>query len=92
MVAEVNLNVRHRLTQVVIFVACVLVSMMISQVAEGSKPKPQRYDKPKYRVVVHTSSQRVVKILYKKRMDGNRGLFASRKGRKHQRAQAETDI
>jgi hypothetical protein len=93
MIAEVNLNVRQRLTQVVIFVACVLLSMMIAQVAEASRPKPPRFDKPKYRVVVHTSSQRVVKILYKKRKDGKRdSLFASRKGRKQKQAQAETDI
>lgn len=93
MIAAANLNVRHRLTQVVIFVVCVLLSMMIAQVAEGSKPKPPRYDKPKYRVVVHTSSERVVKILAQKRKDGNRGsLFASRKGRKHKQAQAEADI
>ncbi len=88
-----NLNYRHRLTQVVIFVLCVLFSMMIAQVAEGAKPKPPRFDKPKYRVVVHASSQRVVKILYKKRKDGNRdSMFASRKGRKHKQAQAEADI
>ncbi len=93
MIAEVNLNVRQRLTQVVIFVVCVLISMMIAQVAEASKPKPPRFDKPKYRVVVHTSSHRVVKILAQKRKDGNRSsLFASRKGRKHKQVQAETDI
>lgn len=92
MVAEGNLNVRNRLTQVLIFIVCLLISMILAQAAEASKPKAPRYDKPKYRVVVHTSSQRVVKILYKKRQDGNRGLFASRKGRKQQKAQAETDI
>lgn len=94
MVAAANLNVRQRLTQVVIFVVCVLLSMMIAHVAEASKPKPPRFDKPKYRVVVHISSQRVVKILAQKRKDSNRGsFFASRKGRKQkQAAQAETDI
>lgn len=87
-------NIRQRLTQVVVFIACVVACMLFAQVAEagnGPKPKTKRFDKPKYRVSVHSNSNRVVKVLYWKRRDAPKSSFvaSSRKGRKQ--AQAETD-
>lgn len=88
----VNINVRHRLTQIIVFVACILGCILISQFAEaGRSPKPPRFDKPKYRVSVHSNSNRVVKVLYKKRMGAikSSAVASNRKGRKQ--VQAETD-
>jgi hypothetical protein len=87
-------NIRHRLTQVIVFAVCVSICMLFAQVAEAGRPKPPRFDKPKYRVCVHRNSQRVVKVLQWKRKDGPRtnNLVASnRKSRKPQ-AMAETDF
>ncbi len=90
-----NINIRHRLTQVIVFIACIMICMLISQFAvAGRNPKPNRFDKPKYRVCVFRSSNRVVKILYKKRMDVPKSslLASNRKSRNRgQAAQAETD-
>lgn len=86
-------NIRHRLTQVVVFVACVSICMLFAQVAEAGRPKPPRFDKPKYRVSVHRNSNRVVKVLYWKRKDAprtNSMVASSRKNRN--KPQAETDI
>jgi hypothetical protein len=74
----------------------VLICMLASQVAEARGPKPKRFDKPKYRVFVCSNSQRVVKILHKKRLESPRSGFLAF-GRKNSRykqstAQAETDI
>jgi len=85
-------NVRHRLTQVVVFFMCILLCMIIAQFAEAAKPKPPRFDKPKYRVSVHSNSNRVVKILEKKRKDYPRSssfLASNRKSRP--KPMAETD-
>lgn len=87
-------NIRHRLTQVVVFVACVTICMLFAQVAEAGRPKKPKFDKAKYRVSVHSNSNRVVKVLYWKRKDAPRTnslAASSRKSRKSQ-AQAETDI
>lgn len=86
-------NIRHRLTQVVVFVACVMICMLFAQVAEAGRPKPPRYDKPKYRVSVHSNANRVVKVLYWKRKDAGRNptLSASKSKKRHQPL-AETDI
>ncbi len=92
MAAIAYMNVRHRLTQIIVFVTCILLCMAIAQFAEAGRPKPPRFDKPKYRVSVHSNSNRVVKILEKKRKDypKSSSLFASnRKGRS--KPQAETD-
>ena len=90
-----NINVRHRLTQVIILVACVMLCMLISQFAvAGRNPKPPRFDKYKFRVNVHINSNRVVKVLYKKRMEAPKSslLASNRRSRgKAQVAQAETD-
>ncbi len=90
-----NINVRHRLTQVIVLLACIMLCMLISQFAEaGRGPKPKNFDKPKYRVCVYTNSSRVVKILYKKRMEAPKSslMASNRRSRgKAQVAQAETD-
>lgn len=93
MAATTIYNIRYRLTQVIVFVACVLFCMLISQVAEARKPKPAHFDKPKYRVCVHSNSQRVVKVLEWKRKNPYKqgGMFASSK-RSKPRAQAEADF
>ena len=91
----VNFNIRHRLTQIIVFVTCVLICMLASQVAEARGPKPPRFDKPKYRVFVCGNSSRVVKILHKKRAESPKASFLAfgRKNRtKQSTAQAETDI
>ena len=87
-------NIRHRLTQVIVFIACVAICMLLAEVAEAARPKPPRFDKPKYRVSVHSNSSRVVKVLHWKRKDGPRTntlAASSRKARKP-KAQAETDF
>lgn len=87
-------NIRHRLTQVIVFAACVTICLLFAQLAEAGRPKPPRFDKPKYRVSVHSNSGRVVKVLYWKRKDGPRTntlVASSRKSRKQQ-PQAETDL
>ena len=87
-------NIRHRLTQVIVFIACVVLCMLLAQVVEAARPKPPRFDKPKYRVSVHSNSGRVVKVLYWKRKDGPRTntLVASTRKSRKQQPQAETDF
>lgn len=86
-------NIRHRLTQVVVFVACVAICLLFAQVAEAGRPKAPRFDKPKYRVSVHSNSNRVVKVLYWKRKDARRSNSMAASSRKSRnRPQAETDI
>lgn len=93
MAATTIYNIRYRLTQVVVFVACVVFCMLIAQVAEARKPRPPHFDKPKYRVSVHSNSQRVVKVLEWKRKNPYKqgGIFASNK-RRQSKPQAETDF
>ncbi len=92
-----NINIRHRLTQVIVLLLCIMICMLISQFAvAGRNHKPPRFDKPKFRVNVHISSNRVVKILYKKRMEAPRSssMVASNRRSKSKGpvAQAETDM
>lgn len=87
-------NVRHRLTQVIVFITCVVFCMLIAEVSEAGRPKPPRFDKHKYRVSVHSNSTRVVKVLQWKRKNPYKAdnlAASSRKNRKNQ-AQAETDF
>lgn len=86
-------NIRHRLTQVVVFITCVIFCMVIAQVAEAARPKPPRFDKPKYRVSVHSNAQRVVKVLEWKRKNPYRqaNIAASSK-RARNKPQAEADF
>ena len=86
-------NIRHRLTQVVVYAACVMICLLFAQVAEAAKPKKPKHDKPKYRVSVHSNSNRVVKVLYMKRKNGpkNNTLTASNK-KVRSKPQAEADF
>ena len=87
-----HINFRHRLTQIVILVVSILACMLFSQMAFAKRmPKPPRFDKHKYRVCVHISSQRVVKILHKKRFDNSKATLMASNRRGHgTKAQAET--
>ncbi len=89
-----NINVRHRLTQIIILVVMILAGMLFSLFAQAHRgPRAPRFDKPKYRVSVHSNSLRVVKILYKKRMSGPKSslMASNRRNRSKQQSQAETD-
>jgi hypothetical protein len=86
-----NINIRYRLTQVIILVLLVLAAILFSQVANAG-PKP-KFDKHKYRTEVHKNSHRSCYVLYKKRTSGGKqSLFAFLKHSKgNNRNLAETD-
>jgi hypothetical protein len=90
-----NINVRHRLTQIIVLFVTILACMLFSEFAQA-RPKPPRFDKHKYRVSVHSNSFRVVKVLYWKRKSGPKANTSSSmmaSGRKNKKqAQAETDV
>lgn len=94
MVHVSNINVRHRLTQVVVLIVTILVCMLFSQVTEA-RPKPPRFDRYKYRVCVHHDAFKVVKVLYWKRKSGpkvsNSMMASGRRNKKQGQAQAETE-
>lgn len=85
------INIRHRFTQIVVLFASILICMLFAQTADA-KPKPPRFDKPKYRTSVHSNSQRVVKVLYKKRSSDNKSSMtaSSRKGKNKPMAETDT--
>ena len=87
-----NINVRHRLTQVIVLVVLILVTMLYSQIARAEWPgRKPHFDKPKYRIAVHKNSGKVCSILHKKRMAGPRHtLFASSR-RAKTKGMAETN-
>ena len=86
-----HINLRHRLTQIITMVIAILACMLFSQMAFAKKmPKPPRFDKPKYRVCVHIRSERVVKILHKKRFDASKATMVASNHRGRGKAQAET--
>ncbi|CAN5383362.1 hypothetical protein BH10BAC4_BH10BAC4_02840 [soil metagenome] len=85
-----NINVRHRLTQIVVFIVLVLASMLYAEVtnAQGAST----IDKPKYRIQVHKDSNRTCYILHKKRTARpKQPLFASSRRSSKSKAMAETD-
>jgi len=86
-----NINVRHRLTQVVVLILLILAGMLFSQVADA-RPKP-KFDKHKYRIQVHKNSDRSCYILHKKRTSGpGRPLLSFHKHPRHStHGLAETD-
>ncbi len=87
-----QINVRHRLTQIIVLVVSILACMLFSQYAEAKpEPKPPRFDKPKYRTSVHSNSQRVVKVLYKKRSSAMKSSMTASGRKGKNKAQAETD-
>ncbi len=90
----VNMNVRGRLAQVVIFVTSVLVCVLFSQVAEAQK-RPgynARFDKPKYTANVHKNSGKTCYALHKKRnAKPKNSMFAGLSRKSKSKAMAETD-
>lgn len=89
-------NVRHRLTQVILFIVCVVFCMLFAQVAEAAKPKPKHFDRPKYRVTVHCNASKSVKVLAWKRKNPYKPdnmVASSRRSRSSKpQAQAEADF
>jgi hypothetical protein len=88
-----NINVRHRLTQIMVLLAVILACMLLSQVTQA-RPKPSHFDRSKYRVCVHSNSFKVVKVLYWKRKFGPKSsgtMMASSGRRTKKQALAETE-
>jgi hypothetical protein len=91
-----HMNIRHRLTHVIVLIVLILATMLWSQVAKAESEWPGRrfrFDKAKYRAKVHREAGRVCHILRKKRKDTgyNRPLFASLKPKTNKQAVAESD-
>ena len=87
-----NINVRHRLTQVIVLIILILITMLFSQVAHAQWPKKMaRFDKPKHRIAIHSNSGKACYILHKKRTSmPKHPLFASSR-RSKIKPMAETD-
>lgn len=90
----VNMNVRGRLTQVVLFITSVLACVLFSQVTEAQN-RPgynTRFDKPKYTANVHKNSGKACYALHKKRTAKPRqSMFAGLSRKPKSKAMAETD-
>ncbi len=95
-----NINLRGRLTQIIILVIMILCGVLFSLFAEARhKPRFEkskyRIDRPKYRITVHNHAGKVCSILNKKRHSKQKSSFfsASNKSGKNNRtkAVAETD-
>ena len=89
-----NINVRSRLTQVVVLVVLILSCVLISQIAQAQhRGKAIRYDHPKFRIAVHSNSNKACYIMFKKRTSSPKGsLYASNTRKKDTyKALAETD-
>lgn len=85
-----NINVRGRLTQIIILIVIILACMLFSRLAHAQHlAKKIRFDSPKYRITVHNSSGKACHILKKKRMSIHKHplIAANRRTRK---PQAET--
>jgi hypothetical protein len=85
-----NINVRHRLTQIIVLILLILAGILFSQIAEARSPKAPRFDMPRYRVCVHSNSFKVVKVLYKKRHNGTKATMMASGRTSRKKAQAET--
>jgi hypothetical protein len=91
-----HINIRHRLTQVIVLIVLMLITTLWAQVARAESEWPgrrSRFDKPKYRAKVHREAGRVCHILRKKRKDSghSHSLFASLKHKTNKQAMAEAD-
>lgn len=85
-----NINVRGRLTQVIVLVAVIVITLLISQVAKAQGSV--RYDHKKYRIAVHKNSHKACFILNKKRMSrAKHDMIASSRRSSKNKAMAETD-
>ena len=88
-----NINVRGRLTQVIILVALIAGCVLISQFTQAQDhPKKLRFNSPKYRIAVHANADKAVKIMQKKRTSENKETIVASAGRKEKyKGLAETD-
>jgi hypothetical protein len=87
-----NINVRHRLTQIIVLVVVIVITTLFSQVAKAQGSI--RYGKAKYRIAVHKDSNRTCYILHKKRTSKAKqsSMFASaRRSTRGKSSLAETD-
>ncbi|CAN5386688.1 hypothetical protein BH09BAC3_BH09BAC3_14370 [soil metagenome] len=85
-----NINVRGRLTQVIILIAAIVITALFSQVAKAQGSV--RYDHKKYRIAIHRNSNKACFILNKKRMSrAKHDMIASSRRTSRGKAQAETD-
>lgn len=88
-----NINVRHRLTQIIVLVLLILTTMLFSEVASARSIHKKKFDRPKYRIAVHKNSHRTCYILFKKRTSVQKHsmLTARRSKNSSNKAMAETD-
>lgn len=91
-----NINLRGRLTQIIVLVILILSGVLLSQFANAQVfGKKSRFDKPKYRITVHNNSSKVCSILNKKRLSKPKtAMFASNKtysSKRNRKALAETE-
>jgi|GEM_PF-1264126 len=85
-----NINVRGRLTQIIVLLVVIVITLLFSQVAKAQGTV--RYDKAKYRIAVHKNSSKSCHILYKKRMSrAKHDMIASSKRSTRSKAMAETE-
>ncbi|MDZ4715158.1 MAG: hypothetical protein SH819_06770 [Cytophagales bacterium] len=89
-----EINLRHRLTQIIVMIVMILACLLVSQFAHAQKSaKKIRYDQPKFKVQVHKSSHKACYVMYKKRTATPKGpvIASGRKGR-IRKGMAETDF
>ncbi len=87
------INIRHRLTQIVILVVLILAGLLFSQVAKGQSVSHKiRLFKSNNHVAVHKNSDMTCYILHKKRTSPPKHqLIATSKRSKSSKPLAETD-
>ena len=84
------INVRGRLTQVVILIAAIVITALFSQVAKAQGSV--RYDHKKFRIAVHKNANKACYILNKKRMSrAKHDMIASSRRSSRNKVMAETD-
>ena len=89
-----RINIRQRLTQIIVLVAFILAGLLFSQVAQAQSNHGHkiRLFKGKYNIAIHKNSDRSCYILHKKRTSmPKHPLIASSKRPKSNKALAETD-
>jgi hypothetical protein len=88
-----NVNIRHRLTQIIVLIIVILACMLFAQFAHAQRSiHKARFDKPKYRATVYKDSDKACYILHKKRTSvPKHPLFAFAKRSKTNKPMAETE-
>lgn len=88
-----SINVRYRVIRFIVFMILLLGVVFFSQTSRAQGVN-QNYNKAKYRIAVHKSSNRTCYILHKKRTSmpkHNTLVASSKRSRKSSKALAETD-